>query len=432
MASDPALFCSVAANTLTGREQERLLCLDDSGWLSAIPEILPELLETAVKLLEFPIAWVSLMERDALRFQGTYGLSTLGLTHALSSQRAVPRSDTFCTYVVDSQKVLGIEDTWQDAVFGQTVLAQTYGIRAYLGAPLLFTNENGDYFCLGTLALLDPQPRSLGAKDRQWIQVLARWCESEYARSTAVASLGDQEAIPDVSLRLQTIYNLAQECQNPMTAIIGMGRMLSQEIYGPLTPKQREYIDIINHSSQTLLLQTQEIQSLSSLPEEHEGDCILPTDLALVSQNLIQQLHPIAQENRIDLDFSSETPSILWYGNPDPIHQILNHLLQGAMSLTTEPGTLHLHLSCPEESVKFTLWFLTLWVDNPHPQEGADLVPMPPVPGSFPLRLKFCQQVVEQLAGTFEVESTPDMGKRYTVILPMPHLNVPVVSSLGV
>jgi len=440
METNTVLFCRLDGSTFVGREQQRLLCLDESGLLSLTPPVLTELLEVAVRLLDFPLAWIGLMERNVLRLQCTFGLSELGLNHSLIQKRSLPRLETFCTYVVDSEQILGIEDTFAHPVFAQTDLAQTYGIRSYLGAPLLWSDEEGESFCVGTIALLDRQTRRLLPSDRQWIQILSRWCMSEYALSIGFnnhskvsesrnyslsnKTLGESKTgeYSDMQMRLQTINDLVQNCHNPMTAIMGMTRMLEQEIYGTLTSKQREYVEVISHSSQTLLLQAQEIQSLSNLPKTTSQDCIFPTDLSLVSQNLIQQLAPIAQENNIDLDFSAEQAVRPWYGEADYIRQILNHLLQGVLALTTAPGTLHLHLSYPPQSIKFTLWFLNLWVDDPHPSSATAATttdstlasPDPPVP----LRLTYCQQLVEKLNGTFSIEDSTDMGKRYTVVLP--------------
>ncbi|MFZ9737611.1 MAG: sensor histidine kinase [Prochlorotrichaceae cyanobacterium] len=426
------LFCRLDGSTLQGREQRRLLCLEESGLLSlSSPPLLRELLETATNLLDFPLAWIGLMELNVLRLQCTLGLSELGLTHNLSQQRSLPRLDSFCTYVVDSEKALIIEDTFADPVFAESPLAHTYGIRSYLGAPLIWTNEEQECYCLGTIALMDRTPRRLLPSDRQWIQVLSRWCMSEYGLASAFttppgssnargSNEGEAVSLSEAQIRLQTIHDLTQSCHNPMTAILGMTRMLEQEIYGSLTPKQREYVEVIGQSSQTLLLQAQEIQSLSTLPKRNAQHSILPTDLGLVAQNLIQQLTPIAQENNIDLDFSTEPTEDQWYGDPEQIRQILNHLLQGVITLTQDPGTLHLHLSYPPHQIKFTLWFLSLWVDDPHPNKDPDAEPElePDFPPPLPLRLTYCKQLVEKLKGTFTMESPEDMGKRYTVILP--------------
>ncbi|MGA0199309.1 MAG: GAF domain-containing sensor histidine kinase, partial [Prochlorotrichaceae cyanobacterium] len=345
MDPNTVLFCRLDGSNSGGREQHRLLCLEESGLLSlSSPPVLRELLETAVNLLDFPIAWIGLMELNVLRLQCTLGLSEFGLTHNLSQQRSLPRLDSFCSYVVDSEKALIIEDTLAHPVFAQSPLTHTYGIRSYLGAPLIWTNEDQECYCLGTIALMDRTPRRLLPSDRQWVQVLSRWCMSEYLLATALKpakvtsnallSNDDSVSFSEAQIRLQTIHDLSQSCHNPMTAILGMTRMLEQEIYGGLTPKQREYVEVISQSGQTLLLQAQEIQSLSNLPQENAQDCILPTDLGLVAQNLIQQLTPIAQEHNIDLDFSTESAEYQWYGDPDQIRQILNHLLQGVITLT--------------------------------------------------------------------------------------------------
>lgn len=445
--TNTVLFCRLDRSTFVGREQQRLLCLEESGLLPLTPpSVLTELLEVAVQLLDFPLAWIGLMERNVLRLKCTFGLSELGLNHNLIQKRSLPRLETFCTHVVDSEQLLGIEDTFANPVFTQTDLAQTYGIRSYLGAPLLWSDEDGERFCVGTIALLDRQPRRLLPSDRQWMKIISRWCASEYALAIVLSNhLKGAEATTyhrpgrplvetqppgdsDLQLRLKTINDLVQNCHNPMTAIMGMTRMLEQEIYGTLTPKQREYVGVISHSSQTLLLKAQEIQSLSNLPKTSPSDCILPTDLSLVSQNLIQQLAPIAQENNIDLDFSAEQAARPWYGEPEYIRQILNHLLQGVLTLTTAPGTLYLHLSYPPHSIKFTLWFLNLWVDDPHPASpiSAPLAdspdPIDPTDSTenpaIPLRLTYCQQLVEKLNGTFSMEDSADMGKRYTILLP--------------
>jgi len=463
MNTDNILFCQLDGSTPTGKEQKRLLNLEDSGLLVLpTPPVLTELLELVAQLLGFPIGWIGLMDRDSLHLKVAIGLSQWGLTHNLATQRSIPRLDTFCTYVVDSQQPLILEDTIGQSIFAETGLAQLYGIRSYLGAPLMQADEQGDCFCVGTIALMDCKPHPIKKSDRQWIQVLARWCMSEYHLAQRVnkpappekhlrppVTLSDERlpgnspallpALPnqylDAQMRLKTIHDLVQTCHNPMTAVMGMARMLEREIYGPLTPKQREYVEVINRSIQTLLLQAQEIQGLATLPNPVDRDSFFPIHLELLGQQIINQLKPIAQNNHLDLDFSAEATSLPWYGDQEEIKQILTHLLQGVMSLTKDQGTLHLHLSYPPDQAKFTLWFLTLWVDNPVHQGETPPSTSPPLdilenpevtlptastPGeeSFPLRLQFCQQLVEQLQGTLVIESSAEMGKRYSITVP--------------
>lgn len=486
MNSDHILLGQLNGSPSPGKEQKRLLDLEDSGLLVLpTPLVLTELLELVSKLLEFPIGWIGLMDRDSLHLKVAIGLSQWGLTHNLATQRSIPRLDTFCTHVVDSEQPLLIEDTIAQGLFAEIKLAQSYGVRSYLGAPLMQADDQGNCFCVGTIALMDCQPHPIKPSDRQWMQILARWCMSEYHlaqktppkspekpsrpqftpsgkyppknRSAELPSLPDPcDQYPDAQMRLKTIHDLVQSCHNPMTAVMGLARMLEREIYGPLTPKQREYVEVINQSIQTLLIQAQDIQGLATLPhptDPTDRESFFPTHLELLGQQVINQLKPIALNHHLELDFSAEVTSLPWYGDPEAIKQILTHLLQGGMSLTKEPGTLYLNLSYPPDQAKFTLWFLSFWVDNPiHPGEtpvkttldtesslmdntqspsGISLplnvlktanLPLPSTSSQgeepLPFRLQLCQQLLEHLQGTLVIENSAEMGKRYTITIP--------------
>ena len=50
--TNTVLFCRLDRSTFVGREQQRLLCLEESGLLPLTPPVLTELLEVAVQLLD--------------------------------------------------------------------------------------------------------------------------------------------------------------------------------------------------------------------------------------------------------------------------------------------------------------------------------------------------------------------------------------------
>jgi signal transduction histidine kinase len=43
------------------------------------------------------------------------------------------------------------------------------------------------------------------------------------------------------SIKVKLLNHLAQELLTPLTSVLGMASVLNQEIYGPLTSKQKEY-----------------------------------------------------------------------------------------------------------------------------------------------------------------------------------------------
>ena len=69
------------------------------------------------------------------------------------------------------------------------------------------------------------------------------------------------------SIKVKLLNYLAQELLTPLTSVVGMASVLKQEIYGPLTNKQKEYIDVIQDSSRSLRSLVEEILELAELDD---------------------------------------------------------------------------------------------------------------------------------------------------------------------
>ena len=67
----------------------------------------------------------------------------------------------------------------------------------------------------------------------------------------------------------ELLVNLAQELRTPLTSIFGMASVLQQEIYGPLSSKQKDYLGIIYQSGQKLV---EIVDRISTLSEDRVED----------------------------------------------------------------------------------------------------------------------------------------------------------------
>ncbi|MDX2230745.1 MAG: ATP-binding protein [Leptolyngbyaceae cyanobacterium bins.349] len=133
---------------LPANEPERLAALRRYNILDTPPEAaFDRITALAARLFDVPIALVSLIDESRGWFKSAYGFDL----------REVQRDDTICGLAILSDEVLMIPDTRLDdrLVCNPFVQAET-GLRFYVGAPLL-TQER---FNLGTLCLIDTQPRS--------------------------------------------------------------------------------------------------------------------------------------------------------------------------------------------------------------------------------------------------------------------------------
>ncbi|HEY9598175.1 MAG TPA: GAF domain-containing protein, partial [Cyanophyceae cyanobacterium] len=308
--SEHRIYCRLDGLTPGEQEQKRLKALQELGLLDAetIP-VFDEATQTAARFLHAPICILSIMTQDKLLIKSAFGLSRIGLMNHLAQSRQLPRHECFCTYVVDSQQVLAIEDTASNAVFASSLLVGHYGIRAYLGAPLL--TVDGD--CLGTLAVMDLEPHRFTDRDIEFLAITARWSLSEFERNRLLneertcsvfrhskASVQNNESqawalkpttgnqngsenlsvsrTPMNSIQVKLIALLTQELRTPLTSVMGMASVLSRQVYGPLTSKQKEYMEIIHRSGQYLVSLVEEIVSLGLLNETAAKLNLVPVD----------------------------------------------------------------------------------------------------------------------------------------------------------
>lgn len=72
--------------------------------------------------------------------------------------RVLPRDHGFCPHVVARRKALALEDVRDYPRFAGNPVVDEFGIRSYLGAPLL----DGSGLVLGTVSVADVQPRPWG------------------------------------------------------------------------------------------------------------------------------------------------------------------------------------------------------------------------------------------------------------------------------
>jgi signal transduction histidine kinase len=388
------IFCRLDGLTPTAREEQRLETLKELGLLEAdtVP-VFDEATQTAARFLDVPICFLGLMTQNHVLLKSAIGLSRVGLMNQLAQSRQIPRLDSFCTYVVDSGQALAIHDTASNLLFASSLLVGHYGIRAYLGAPLI--SAEGE--CLGTLAVMDWVPRDFTNKDLEFLAITARWSLSEFERNyllkqqqiTSVLRLPPASKVQEQtttyrtqseltdpttstnSIKVKLLTQLTQELRTPLTSVMGMASVLGRQVYGPLTNKQKEYLEIIHRSGQHLVTLVEEIVALGLLDESSKTLLLASVDIEMVCQQAINNLSDLAQVRQQKIRLTVEPGSRIWLMDKDKVRQMLYYLVFSILHAAEAGGEVRIHISRKSKKLK-----IAVWVSHPWLGEG-----IPPVYG---------------------------------------------------
>jgi len=122
-----------------------------------------EVVELATVLFNVPISLIALIDADEVEYIATHGLPGL---------RSQPRAEAICSMAVKQQQIIVFPDL--ESVHSLTVEAATAakakGLRFYAGVPLCMPNRQ----CIGTLCVIDRQPRPFSAPEQRVLEQLAR------------------------------------------------------------------------------------------------------------------------------------------------------------------------------------------------------------------------------------------------------------------
>lgn len=179
-------------------EARRIEALHACAILDTAPHPSFDSLTRAVALaLRMPIALVSLIDCERQWFKSVMGLP---LTET-------PRSISFCNHTIEGFEPMIVEDAARDLRFcNNPLVTGEPGVRFYAGAPLI----DPEGFALGTLCVLDYEPRRLSAEE---IRLLGHLADAVMHAVTAHANglelrrlrqkVEDMKSIGDVAGRLR-------------------------------------------------------------------------------------------------------------------------------------------------------------------------------------------------------------------------------------
>ena len=401
----------------------RVAALRALGILDTPPEPnYDDLTRLAAQICQVPIALISLVDADRQWFKARVGLDPA----------ETPRELSFCAHAIAEPQtdVFVVPDASADPRFAANALVTgAPHIRFYAGTPLV----THDGWALGTLCVIDRVPRQLTPDQLHALTTLRRHILDALElrriiarQNTVIADLDETRRHLDVARRTaeeatrakaEFLATMNHEIRTPMNAVIGMTTLLRDT---PLSPEQRDSVDVIQSSGEHLLTVINDILDFSKITSGKLTLESVPFSLPACVAAAVRLLVARATEKKVAIrsTLAPGTPETI-VGDVTRLRQILVNLLSNAVKFT-DRGAITVDVSAraqPDGSSELTFRVSDTGIGIPAARlphlfqrfEQADSSTTRTFGGSG-LGLVISRHLAELQGGKLWAESTPGVG----------------------
>lgn len=155
----------------------------------------------------------------------------------------------------------------------------------------------------------------------------------QMAQEQALEKAKDQ-AVAASKAKSEFLANMSHEIRTPMNGVLGMSELLEQT---DITDRQRDYIKVINSSSQALLTIINDILDFSKIEAEAFELDPMPFDLREAIDDVASLLSTSAHEKGLELivDYAHDLPRN-FIGDAGRVRQVMTNLISNAVKFTDE------------------------------------------------------------------------------------------------
>ena len=224
------------------------------------------------------------------------------------------------------------------------------------------------------------------------------------------------------------LANMSHEIRTPLNGIVGFTEILRST---DLDDEQREFLSIIDKSSENLLSIINNILDLSKIESNKIEIENVVFDAAEEFESAVETYAVGAAEKNIDLNFYMDpTINPKLKGDPTKIKEILINLLSNAIKFTSYGGEINLEIHKVQDEddrmprIKFSVQDNGIGMTKDQQERIFDAFSQADVSvtrkyGGTGLGLTISSQFVELMGGTLELESAKDQGTTFYFTIPL-------------
>lgn len=280
-----------------------------------------ELTALAARICDVPICLISLIDKDRQWFKSHHGLDA----------RETPREVAFCSHAILGDDIMEIPDSRLDErFFDNPLVTELPNVVFYAGMPLTGIAANN----LGTLCVIDQQPKALNEDQREALRVIAHQVQTQFELRRALSESRDEQNRAKQIAQAKSIFmsNICHEILGPLQGIDGATKLLK---HSTLTDRQLRLVSMLQESSDTLTQLNCDVTDLVKIESGRMKIMAEPFSFSKLIVELVadNQVQIEGKHNSLNLTLDQRLDDMI-VGDSNCLRQILIHLLAHANSVT--------------------------------------------------------------------------------------------------
>jgi signal transduction histidine kinase len=392
---------------LPDNETERLQWLSELDILDTLEEqSYDDLTALAAQICRTPIALVSLVDKKRQWFKSHFGLAA----------RETPREYAFCAHAILQKEPFVVPNADRDPRFRDNPLVTDEPhVKFYAGVPLVLAGT----FPLGTLCIIDHQPRRFTARQRQALEALGRQVTAQLELRLKIKQLEQLDRAKDEFISL-----VSHELRTPLTAISGALTLLSSGSLAELQPAVQRMVDIAHRNGSRLLAIVNDMLDVAKMKAGRMSLQRKALDLGQVVRRAAELNGPYCAGFGCTIETRVPAQKVLVMGDEQRLSQVLANFMSNAAKFTQPGDTIAAALSTDGQHAKVEV------IDHGPgvpPERQSELFKdfsqlsmssNAKMPGTG-LGLSICRRLIDLHGGEIGVESIPNVRTAFFFTLPI-------------
>ncbi len=390
-------------------------------------------MKRVIELSEFDLDYSSLQEnfKDLAKLAAKVAGTNISLVNMIDSFTQwtvsnfgldldqMPREDSVCQYTIVSDQFFEVKDLSADDRFkDKFYVKDDPNLRYYFGVPL----QTSDGLQLGALCVLDTIGKEISPEKVEMLKIIADEIVNRLMVIRVVNGLKNR-----VKEAKETQKKVAHDIRGPLSGIVGLAQLISEQGKDNKLEDVLQLVSMIQKGGHSLLELADEILSAEKKidnPSQEAGSG--EYNLLSFKEKLEKLFLPQATNKKINLQvlIDSKTEDIPFSKNK--LLQITGNLISNAIKFTPLKGQVTVQLSIvitrtKQLSIKVIDTGSGMDKDTIHQILYGEQESTEGTSGEkgYGFGLMLVKHLIIKLNGSLNIESEPDKGTTFSVLLPI-------------